>query len=181
MHTRAHQVGTQRQHIRSSRGCLLICHNPRNRGCYGTVSSQPNTGRLSDVSSFGSKQGRLLREGLLLIVTAKEWTMRKTSKSRGEKNVKDIERATRKHHSSEDKIKMLLDGLRCEECISELCHREYGAGTDEQRKCSGLQWKCRDHQCRKRRLCSSSRWRPADTSAGRGRRSGRQRFGRAER
>jgi hypothetical protein len=32
----------------------------------------------------------LLREGLLLILTTEEWTMRKTTKSPGEKIVKDI-------------------------------------------------------------------------------------------
>ena len=35
----------------------------------------------------------MLREGLLLIVAAEEWTMRKTTKSPGEKIVKDIKRA----------------------------------------------------------------------------------------
>jgi hypothetical protein len=35
----------------------------------------------------------LLREGLLLIVTTEEWTMRKTTKSPGEKIVKDIKPA----------------------------------------------------------------------------------------
>ena len=39
--------------------------------------------------------------------------MRKTTKSPGEKIVKDIKRATRKHYSSEEKIKIkiVLDGL----------------------------------------------------------------------
>ena len=51
---------------------------------------------MSDVSAYGSKYGHLLREGLLLIVATEEWTMRKTTKSPGEKIVKDIKRATRK-------------------------------------------------------------------------------------
>ena len=38
--------------------------------------------------------------------------MRKTTKSPGEKIVKDIKRATRKHYSSEEKIRIVLDGLR---------------------------------------------------------------------
>jgi len=37
--------------------------------------------------------------------------MRKTTKSPGEKIVKDIKRATRKHYSSEEKIRIVLDGL----------------------------------------------------------------------
>ncbi len=38
--------------------------------------------------------------------------MRKTTKTPGEKIVKDIKRATRKHYSSEEKIRIVLDGLR---------------------------------------------------------------------
>jgi len=66
----------------------------------------------------------LLRDGLLLIVATEEWTMRKTTKSPGEKIVKDIKCATRKHYSSEEKIRIVLDGLRGEDSIAELCRRE---------------------------------------------------------
>ena len=45
-------------------------------------------------------------------------------KSPGEKIVKDIKRATRKHYSSEEKIRIVLDGLRGEDSIAELCRRE---------------------------------------------------------
>ena len=47
-----------------------------------------------------------------------------TRKSPGEKLVKDIKRATRKHYSSEEKIRIVLDGLRGEDSIAELCRRE---------------------------------------------------------
>jgi transposase-like protein len=50
--------------------------------------------------------------------------MRKTTKSPGEKVVKDIKRATRKQYSSEEKIRIVLDGLRGEDSIAELCRRE---------------------------------------------------------
>ena len=50
--------------------------------------------------------------------------MRKTMKSPDEKIVKDIKRATRKHYSSEEKIRIVLDGLRGEDSIAELCRRE---------------------------------------------------------
>ena len=53
--------------------------------------------------------------------------MRQTTgprKSSGEKLVKDIKRATRKHYSSEEKIRIVLDGLRGEDSIAELCRRE---------------------------------------------------------
>ena len=50
--------------------------------------------------------------------------MRKTTKSPGEKIVKDIKRATRQHYSSEEKIRIVLDGLRGEDSIAELCRRE---------------------------------------------------------
>ena len=45
-------------------------------------------------------------------------------KTPGEKVVKDIRRATRKHYSAEDKIRIVLDGLRGENSIAELCRRE---------------------------------------------------------
>src|SRR5215475_13238476 len=35
-----------------------------------------------------------------------------------------IRRATRKHHAAEDKIRIVLDGLRGEHSIAELCRRE---------------------------------------------------------
>jgi len=41
-----------------------------------------------------------------------------------EKLVKDIRRKTRKMYSSEEKIRIVLDGLRGEMSISELCRRE---------------------------------------------------------
>lgn len=48
----------------------------------------------------------------MLIAATEEWTMRKATKRPGEKVVKDIRRATRKHYSSEEKIRIVLDGLR---------------------------------------------------------------------
>ena len=47
-----------------------------------------------------------------------------TRKSPGEKLVKDIKRATRKQYSSEEKIRIILDGLRGEDSIAEMCRRE---------------------------------------------------------
>jgi transposase len=41
-----------------------------------------------------------------------------------EKLVRDIRRATRKHHSAEDKISIVLEGLCGEETIADLCRRE---------------------------------------------------------
>ena len=41
-----------------------------------------------------------------------------------ERIVKDIRRATRKHYSAEDKIRIVLEGLRGEHSIAELCRRE---------------------------------------------------------
>jgi transposase len=60
----------------------------------------------------------------LLIVATEEWKMRKTTKSPGEKIFTDIKRATRKHYSTEEKIRIVLDGLRGEDSIAELCRRE---------------------------------------------------------
>jgi transposase len=41
-----------------------------------------------------------------------------------ERLLKDIRRATRRHYSAEDKIRIVLDGLRGEQSIAELCRRE---------------------------------------------------------
>src|SRR5436190_8733663 len=41
-----------------------------------------------------------------------------------EQIVKDIRRATRKHYSAEDKIRIVLDGVRGESSVAELCRRE---------------------------------------------------------
>src|SRR6476646_2259011 len=41
-----------------------------------------------------------------------------------ERLVRDIRRATRKHYSAEDKIRIVLDGLRGEASVAELCRRE---------------------------------------------------------
>ena len=41
-----------------------------------------------------------------------------------EQVVKDIRRATRRHFSAEDKIRIVLDGLRGEDSIAELCRKE---------------------------------------------------------
>lgn len=41
-----------------------------------------------------------------------------------EQVVKDIRRATRRHFSAEDKIRIVLDGLRGDDSIAELCRRK---------------------------------------------------------
>src|SRR5256885_15327911 len=40
------------------------------------------------------------------------------------KTVRDIRRATRRHHSAEEKIRIVLEGLRGEDSIAELCRKE---------------------------------------------------------
>ena len=45
-------------------------------------------------------------------------------KPSSERLVKDIRRATRKQYSAEEKIRIVLDGLRGEHSIAELCRRE---------------------------------------------------------
>jgi transposase len=46
------------------------------------------------------------------------------SMSNTEKAVKDIRRKTRRKHSTEEKIRIVLEGLRGEMSIAELCRRE---------------------------------------------------------
>ena len=45
-------------------------------------------------------------------------------KEPAEKVVKDIRRATRRQFSAEEKIRIVLEGLRGEASIAELCRRE---------------------------------------------------------
>ena len=47
-----------------------------------------------------------------------------TRRTAPEKTIKDIRRTTRKQYSAEEKIRIVLDGLRGEETIAELCRRE---------------------------------------------------------
>ena len=47
-----------------------------------------------------------------------------SSKAPAERLLKDIRRATRRHFSAEDKIRIVLDGLRGDDSIAELCRRE---------------------------------------------------------
>jgi transposase len=47
-----------------------------------------------------------------------------SAKKPAEEVVKDIRRATRRHFSAEDKIRIVLDGLRGDDSIAELCRKE---------------------------------------------------------
>ena len=48
----------------------------------------------------------------------------KHSKATAERVVKDIRRATRKQYSAEEKIRIVLEGLRGDDSIAELCRKE---------------------------------------------------------
>jgi len=47
-----------------------------------------------------------------------------STKSPAERAVRDIRRKTRKQYSAEEKIRIILDGLRGEDSIAALCRRE---------------------------------------------------------
>jgi transposase len=66
-----------------------------------------------------------------------------TPKLSSEQVVKDIRRATRRQYSAEEKIRIVLDGLRGEHSIAELCRREgiaeslyYAWSTEFRKRCS---------------------------------------------
>ena len=46
------------------------------------------------------------------------------TKEPAEQVVKEIRRATRKHYSAEEKFRIVLEGLRGEHSIADLCRRE---------------------------------------------------------
>jgi transposase len=56
------------------------------------------------------------QDGAVRTVSAKEERARKT--------IRQIKRATRRKFSAEEKIRIILEGLRGEETISQLCRRE---------------------------------------------------------
>ena len=51
-------------------------------------------------------------------------TKKKSSKSSSERTIRNIRRNSRKQYSGEEKIRIVLDGLRGEETVAELCRRE---------------------------------------------------------
>ena len=56
--------------------------------------------------------------------------MRRNKQTDSERIVKDIKRKTRRQYSAEEKICIVLDGLRGEESVAELCRRERITGQD---------------------------------------------------
>ena len=47
-----------------------------------------------------------------------------TPKGSTEKTIREIKRKTRRKYSAEEKIRIILDGLRGEDSIAEICRRE---------------------------------------------------------
>jgi transposase len=55
---------------------------------------------------------------------ARESAVAPATKPPAERVMRDIRRRTRKHHSAEGKIRVVLEGLRGEDSIAALCRRE---------------------------------------------------------
>ena len=51
-------------------------------------------------------------------------TKRNPNKRSSEQTVRDIRRATRRQYSAEEKIRIVIEGLRGEDSVAELCRRE---------------------------------------------------------
>jgi transposase-like protein len=66
------------------------------------------------------------REDFWIIVAARseDETEIRTGEATAEQAIKDIWRATRRHFSAEEKIRIEMEGLRGQESIAELCRRE---------------------------------------------------------
>ena len=60
---------------------------------------------------------------------SKECQMPRKKKPSAEAAVRDIRRRTRRRFSAEEKIRIVLEGLRGEQSVSELCRREGIAAT----------------------------------------------------
>ena len=75
-------------------------------------------------------------------------------KAPAERVVKDIRRATRRHFSAEEKIRIVLDGLRGEDSIAELCRKEGIA--------QSCQSACKRDPLSARKRDPLSRWRKVD-------------------
>ena len=60
--------------------------------------------------------------------------------SSSEQIIRGIKRKTRKQYNAEEKIRIVLDGLRGEDSIAELCRR-YGIAQDKYYKWSKTLWK----------------------------------------
>lgn len=54
----------------------------------------------------------------------KSFNAKSRTKAPAEQVVKDIRRQTRRHFSAEDKIRIVVDSLRDDDSIVELCRRE---------------------------------------------------------
>ena len=54
----------------------------------------------------------------------------RSTKLSAEKSVRDIRRATRRKYSAEEKIRVVMVGLRAEESIAEPCCKEGSTPTD---------------------------------------------------
>ena len=65
-----------------------------------------------------------LSDGLRIIKSRKEKCMSTKKKPSPESIVREIKRKTRRKFSAEEKIRIVLEGLRGEQSITDLCRRE---------------------------------------------------------
>ena len=95
-------------------------HDLINSGhCFGRVRRQHLWDQIGDLRYGGFLAHRNPKES-----EDEPEILRPTRPCASRKAGHDIRRAARKHHSAEDKIRIVLDGLRGEESIAALCRRE---------------------------------------------------------
>ena len=93
----------------------------------GLVVLLAGCGGLSGISAYETKMAGWGREDFWPIVAIEGAQMGQKSgpaKEPAEQVIREIRRSTRRQFSAEEKIRIVLSGLRGEDSITELCHRE---------------------------------------------------------
>jgi len=114
-----------RRHTRSGKHCQSPWPAPRCRFVWYRAAYHK---LLFLASTSWTVRGDWVRERFWLIFNRREerkmGSRIDTQSDDAEKAVRDIRRATRRHFSAEDKVRIVIAGLRGEDSVAELCRKE---------------------------------------------------------